>query len=252
MTEPKKRDSLKEIILKIEKLRNLGTSSNKHEAAAALARAAELMLRYQIEEADLNVNGEDAELKLDEYPLFEHGNHFCEWKTQIAFALGDCFRCKVFLLGKKSVRIYGSRNDSITVNYIYQLIVKEVDEWTDVVWLKYGKFQKDAFGQPYNGKSWKHSFRLGVVTEVCSRLNELYVAITKDYRDSHAMVVYDQKHVLIDTWCKSVNMKTMKSTSTVKISSAFQDGQKTGKYINIGNDAHGLLKAPVSKIENKG
>lgn len=243
---------LKSVIEKIQKLMNLGNSPNPNEAASALARAAELMAKYQIQQADLSIAGDEAELKLKEYALYDHeGKRRAPWKEILGYALGKLFNCKVFSRGN-NLRLYGSENDSNTVKYIFMLIVTEVEFYTDEVWKAYGKRVSST---PI---TWKNSFRQGCIDGVCERLLTMKKDIMKDAGKT-ALVVYDRKSKMIEEWASKIKWKYWSAGNSNINNHAYSVGKLAGlNNINVGDQASdgirgpkGYIKPPLQQLENK-
>lgn len=242
-------DTLKEVIAKIQKLLKLSESKNHHEAALATAKAAELMLKYQIQQMDLNTEDSDqAELNLSTYTLFENpGKNRAIWKEQIAFALGSMFGCCVYL-SNNGLKLYGSQNDSQTVTYLFLLICREVDAYCDELWMRYGQHQVNHLGEKFHGKTWKSSFRLGCVTEISNRLRaKRKDIISEQSSNSHALVVINKKAELVNTWMRN-STKPLETKMNITSMDAYNVGKMAGKKINLGDQADGRLSAPSTRL----
>jgi len=139
-----------EAIDKAQKLMALGESSNEHEAASAIAMATALLERYEIEMSDLGVDeGEE----IEEASFRMHtGTSKIYWKRNLAQVLAHSHGASVFFRGSRVILV-GKPTDMAPVEKLYWDCMKEVERLA----------RKKC---PGKGKSFAHSFRLGVVSAI--------------------------------------------------------------------------------------
>jgi hypothetical protein len=154
------------IVERIQRLLALATSSNVNEAAAAAAKAQELMARYDIEQAALDVESGDDDVAVSTEVLLEMGARVEGWKGILAAALGDANSAKVYTsktfnsAGKtqNTFQIIGTKDQANTIRYMFAYLVNEVE-----------RLAKGADG---SGRSYLASFRLGAASVIATRLRE--------------------------------------------------------------------------------
>lgn len=108
------------VIDKVRRLLRLAESANEHEAAAAAARAQELMTRHRIELAALDVAG-DEEVELNETPVDEFGR-MVWWRHILASAVAEANGCRIITNRRRgSVRelLVGTRSDAELARGLY-------------------------------------------------------------------------------------------------------------------------------------
>jgi hypothetical protein len=85
-----------DIVDKVKKLLALSKSSNPNEAAAAAARAAELMFEHKIEAADLEITGgAKRPVEAVTEATLSNGDWREFWKGQLAEAVARSMSCRV-------------------------------------------------------------------------------------------------------------------------------------------------------------
>jgi len=86
-----------EVLERIRKLLSLSRSANEHEAALAASRAAELMLKHQISEAQLSVTtGQEKIEPIGEETMGAAMRRIVHWRGSLAGALVEHFGCDYF------------------------------------------------------------------------------------------------------------------------------------------------------------
>lgn len=150
------------ILSKLKKLLALAESDNVHEAAAAAARAQELMAKYQIDTACLDASapaGAPAILVENDYlePAKRNNARKELWKGSIAAALAKANGCQSYWEGA-NLRVIGTRASAETVRYLYAYLVREVDRL--------------AAQNKGNGRAWINSFRIGAAHEISGAIRD--------------------------------------------------------------------------------
>lgn len=116
------------ILSKIKKLLRLSRSSNKHEAALALERARELMLKYNIDEQTATSNIEECKAKRSvsqKVPTYMH---------LLGQMVADCFGCYLYYqidyLANKGFKPFpvfvGSEPSAETALYAYEVLERQL------------------------------------------------------------------------------------------------------------------------------
>jgi hypothetical protein len=159
------------IIEKLKKLLALATSDNIHEAAAAAAKAQELIERYRIDRALLE--GDEKETRAGDDPIATtvlhrfNGSRVMTWILNLAISLGEQNAVAVYYSNAYPATIEGAgtERDLATVAYMVQYLIREVERLLkDAV-----KLHRREHGFP-PGRTWANSFRNGAVATIADRL----------------------------------------------------------------------------------
>lgn len=124
------------IIEKIKKLRDLATSSNANEAAAAAKAADKLIAQHRISEAELQ-----AATKVDLPAAIQDGNPFYEtarvtaWKRNLSHYLGTHYGCKIINNPSYSETghiinkyyLIGNKGDVEIIRYMFAWLSNEIE-----------------------------------------------------------------------------------------------------------------------------
>lgn len=243
MPEPK-------IIDRIRKLLALSKSSNEHEAAAAAARAAELMAQHQLSEAALC----EVELEpVDAHSIDESGK-CVSWKGTLANGCARAFCCRMFWnraehwdtkrhRWKQTVRtmVVGRENDVAGVRYMYQYLVKEVARLADEAWKEKTRY--------VSLRSWKNSFRLGCSARIQKRLIDQRKATlgqaAEDESNSQALMRLDEMEAAVNAFCDQLNLQAGSAPRCRE--SGYSDGVRAGDSVSLGG-GRGQLGTPATQL----
>lgn len=149
-----------EAAAKVAKLLRLAQSDNPHEAALAAARAQEIMDRYKLTGAALDLEGKPAEdnerAQVFQAPLFDGGSQVATWIARLAVHVARANQCQVFMRSG-TLQLVGRPSDAETVRYLFAYLRNEVDRLA----------ARDARG---NGRTWANNFRIGCVETIAEAL----------------------------------------------------------------------------------
>lgn len=240
-----------EAIQKVQKLMALAGSDNVHEAAAAAARAQEILRRYEIDAAMLSTAAAEPEEDIEDFmkkgaPL--DGDKYgkaVNWKATLANVISSNHQCKTFTSGG-AINIIGQPSLVETVRYIYAMLVEEIDKLTD----------KNGKGC---GRTWRNNYRYGAVAAIREKFEEANVKVAKEIRaenagNPNALVrvenaltkIEDRKFAVADFVKKNYKLHS-RSDSSRGDHGAYNQGKKDGKSINV-NSARGALGGGVGKL----
>lgn len=150
-----------EAISKVRKLLALAQSDNANEAANAAARAQEIMDKYSLQAAMLEMSdpASQPEEQVKEFadPLVS-GKFIWRWKTVLAMHVSKVNGCTLYNAGG-AIKIIGRPSDAATVRYMFAYIVNEVE--------RLGR--RDCAGE---GLTYSNNFKLGCVDTIGARLQE--------------------------------------------------------------------------------
>lgn len=249
-----------EIIDKIAKLLRLSKSPNVNEAALAAAKAQEMMDKYRIDAAAVDVNGDgqkNPDEPIEDYtktePLDKLGRKGASWKSILAGGLGRVNNCRSYRSWARNehgayhqvLGIVGRKSDVQVVRYMYQYLVREIDRLTKEL----------AHG---NGRSFCNAFRLGAVATVRERLQEAKAKTEREMREQaetmqarirveKALVRVDNQKLEVDIWVR--RHLHLGSGRRVNYSSGhgYVAGRQAGHSIRLGG-ARGALGTAATAL----
>lgn len=241
-----------EALRKVASLLKLANSSNANEAALAAQRAQEIMAKFALDSAMLDVDG-GVNREPDE-PIMDFGRKGAPlhessrksgWRVRLASVVAKANGCRVYLSTglQSAIQIVGRPSDADTVRYLFAYLANETDRLAE----------RDGRGC---GRTWANNFRLGVVDTIAAKLVEAQRAVNEAARSEaanannpHALVRVNTaiERVAAKSSAVEVWMKTNMKLGTAKASSARYDGaaraagQAAGHEINVGGRSAGAL-----------
>jgi hypothetical protein len=156
------------IVDRIRKLLELSKSSNEHEAAAAAARAAELMHKFEIDQAVIAAM-QPGDATLEEIITDGIGNKdgkSTSWRVLIGQGVAAATGCRQWSAGGR-MEAMGTRSAVGTWNYLCQYLAREVDRLAGDAW-----DDKSTELWSTNPRIWKNAFRVGAAQVIHTRLIE--------------------------------------------------------------------------------
>lgn len=229
------------ILDRIRKLLALARSSNPHEAAAAAARAAELMAQHQLAEASLEREVE----AVGEHELDRCGRKVT-WKSMLArgvcLACGcDCYWARPWIdgAGGRSLRIIGRAADVDAARYLYAYLVREIERLTRAAWNgrhSHAKAMESA-------RAWKNAFRSGAASEIARRLRtarqDALDAARKravdDAATSEALVRVDRDAAAVTDYMSRLHLVSARRALVSSATGLYQ-GTLAGQQVNLGGN----------------
>jgi len=154
------------VLDKIRKLLALSKSSNANEAAAAAAKAADLMRQHKLEETDITEATQDGSL-ITELPMGADG-FMASWRFALISAVARSCFCEALALRvgqRRKVRLVGRRDDTEVAQEIFKHVAGEIERLAD-----------EELDDPFvvlgveDVRSYKDNFRRGAAVGVADRL----------------------------------------------------------------------------------
>lgn len=229
-----------------EKIRKLlalaeGEGTTPAEAAAAAARAAELMERYRIDQATLTDHVDPETPHYDDQPLARMPKRRA-WATLLVCLLGKLNGCAVVAeterrridrrqVGPVSLRLVGRSSDMQVVRYLYTYLEREIERLYD---------KQLASGMP---KRWGPAYKLGAAEAVYLRLEQAQKAARKG-APSTAIVLVDQRLADADRVLGEIPEHRMKGRVDKAAEKARAVGQRHGYAIPLHDGMEGNAPPP--------
>lgn len=229
-----------EIIEKIQKLLKLSESSNVHEAALAAQRAADLMLKYNIEKSVLDFDQNKKEEI--EYSLFEknEGSNKNRFQGDLASAIASFFDAQILWRGN-DLWLVGSKSDLNATKYLFQAISNQITELCESAWWSIGKWSG------VHGKTWKGSFRQGALDEIKKRLVERKKTFKSEFSSNSKELVVVNEHARdVKAFLASMSIRTLAPSNKSINAGAYNSGVSAGSSVNIGGGSSLSVKRNLS------
>ena len=202
------------VIERIRKLLALSTSSNEFEAAEAAAKAQELLLKYNLSMATVDVPETDA---------VDRVNWLCPdqtWQQVLVNGIATTNLCQVVRYDSKSkLAIFGSMSNVEVVEYLYSYLAAAIDRLC----------QDKCKGQ---GVAYKNAWRQGAIHTVCQKLREGIEQFKAASPQSMALILVKDKAV-IDRCNIDFPYLTKVGKATVSNTAGYYQGRADGQGIAI-------------------
>jgi hypothetical protein len=224
-------------VLKIRKLLELSHLDNQHEAELAAARAQELMLYHQIEEAELATVTEVEPVEKGHEIGTTGPQRLIRWKASLANVLAHGFSCRVYYHGA-TIRAVGRESSVKTVRYLYAYLERELSRLAEDAW-------KRESVQGVHGKTWKNNFYFGAVAAIGGRLisqkKEILGTLTTE---SKALIRINSEEKEVNQVYSGMRLGTLGGSYHSYNSSAREQGQQAGQSVSLSSGGKGLGAAP--------
>lgn len=218
---------LEDVLRKIKACEALAANAGTEaEAAAAAAKAADLMAAYSIERTQLEI---EAGTEHTGYGHRELDFGAVAWKANLGSAVAYSLFCKVVRTRTGTLDVIGHRDNVAAVFDIHSWLVK-------AVWHLAASHEDRPAGGPAATK-WAYDFRHGAVNAITTRLGDRRREIERQQRaaapSSTALVVMDDK--LKETVSKLYPHLTRgrRMPSGNAYSNAFHAGRAAGSSVSL-------------------
>ena len=177
-------DDLQAVYAKIAKLRALATSPNQHEAAAAAAKAEELVQRYRVSEAEIGAAASAPSEGLVSGPIADFGRQVPRWSRLLVNFLEQRYGCagwRRYHLEQKRYTFLsvGRASDLSTLRYMF-------------AWLSGEILRLVALHGKGRGRRWRESYSVGLVYGIAEKMREAEAAARRQ-ASSSALAVLDAR-----------------------------------------------------------
>lgn len=239
----------KDIRERIRRLLALSESSNVHEAAAAAAKAQELMSKHQIDSAELAERAGEVDEPLCEEDLQVFGARLVTWRATLAGAVAEANGCdsynQVWRGGdgrqvRALTRIVGPASSVQAVRYLLAYLEREIGRLCQV---ERSAGRSEAF--------WLNSFRLGASYEIGRRVKLAAQESRIDAAAGHgcalARIDRDAGRVAAAMAEKTLGKSRKPSIGN---SQAFMDGIRAGRTVGV-ESGPALSSGPVASLRGE-
>lgn len=238
----------KDIRERIRRLLALSESSNVHEAAAAAAKAQELMSKHQIDQAELAEQAGEVDEPLLEEDLQVFGRNMVAWEALLGGAVAEANGCDAYNqvwrdeTGRQvraMTRIVGPASAVQSVRYLLAYLTREVGRLCQA--------ERDA-GR--GEAAWLNSFRLGASHEIGRRVKAAAdAARARAAGHGCALARIDRN---ADRVAEAMAAKTLGKSRKASISNsvAFMGGIAAGRTVGI-ESGPALPSGPAASLRSE-
>lgn len=215
-----------EMLEKVRKLLALAGSDNEHEAAAAAARAASIMERYEIEAADLG-NLDDEPEEIEETTFDDHGGRLTRWRAVLASILAQASGCAVYTVGGR-IQIVGKPSDVERAGILFRYCREEIERLAI----------RHARGQ---GRAYANAYRHGCVSAIGTSIRQEAAKTQRAAQEAgntSALVLVDRQKAA-NTHMHQVHGSMRASRSQVSSAAGLRAGRADGAAIYGGRSRVG-------------
>lgn len=236
------------IAARIKKLLALSNNnSDVHEAAAALAKAQELMLQYRIDRVGVEASSESRDI----IEMILHGEgcggtRIATWKLNIARHISESNGCTTYYTIGSSIKGVGRESDLQIVKYLFDYVEAQVETLCKAA----SKLQRDTIPgwNKSEGRIYANNFKLGAASTIGVRLEqsikkvkEAQYKLASDNNDVTALVRLDAAFSSLEAHRKEAEgflkarhpgMMTIKKRY-IPNADGWRDGKLAGEHIDL-------------------
>lgn len=224
------------IVARIQKLLSLATSDNVNEAENAAAKAQDLLIKYNVEQAELDSHIDSKSEKVIETRTQGKAKYSkIAWYNSLAWRVGKANLCEVIQSGSGLIWIGKPTNIEIA-QYIFDNLVSDLTRICEAEWESAHNTELilKALGKLYqvtHGKTWKNNFYHGANQSISQRLNA-NLTLLKEEPKVTDMVVHNDAEI---NEYKKIHYPYLSHSSTTytKARSAFESGKAAGASVQF-------------------
>jgi hypothetical protein len=209
---------------RIRKLLSLAQSNNVNEATLAMAKAQDLMFKYNLSMHQVTQSAVKSKFIQERFDMGISGSE--NWRRNLIGIISEFNFCTAVIIKRdpKAVVIVGESHNITTVIWLYTYILRQI--------VKLGNQFYNNSGSTENRRSWLNSFYFGAINKVYDRLEAQRSYNLSKYNTGKAMVL--SKESELDDALKSFFPNT-KERPPVKLKShgGYEMGQIAGEQVSL-------------------
>lgn len=219
-------DDTARILDKIQKLFALSHSPNEAEAAAAAAKAHDLLKQYNLSLDELAPRAEVAQ------ELFQEGARTRQWRLQLVSAVARANYCGVFM---ESLRRLDPQTGRLQTSQKINLVGREHNLRATRLMTDYLFSCVDRLANQHKkrGPGANESYRKGVADSLCQRLVQLREDDLRRAETSRELVLREDNAV--QKFFQDKQMRTKTIRSRVSNLSSYSRGRSDGQTISLNS-----------------
>jgi len=235
--------SLQNIIEKIQKLRNLSSSPNIHEAHTAAAMAEKLIAEYQLTEAQLTADNQMSAPIIEAQTFLYETGKVVQWKSRLALLLANHYGVYIYNSvgfsekGRKTTNyaMVGRESDIAILQYQFEYLIRTIEMLGGMA------CPSEKRGVSVERNNWC----LGAVDGFMEKLDAEKKA-SRQNATSAALVVLDNKHREAMQWAHNKHSLTRSRQTSYgsKDREAYERGKMVGGNIQVNAGMNGGGSTP--------
>ena len=221
------------IVEKIKKLLELSKSANEHEAAAAAAKAQELIYKFEVDAAEL-ASGPLAveEVQIVGQEEFIRARKIPYYLKSLA-GISRSYFCRSYS-SNGGAWVMGTASNRETFKLMYNYLRGEVERISGAAFENLDGWQQENTSRT----KWINSFRAGCVSTILERLrqntNQLTGAVVPDDSANKAWLIMVSKQEAIKVFMRSINLRLVSSSGgRISDGGGYGAGRAAGRSINL-------------------
>ena len=225
------------IIEKIKKLLALGSSPNESEAQAAILKAHELLLDYNLSLSDIK-----EEISITEH-IYEKSNKVVQYKRTVVSWVCKLNFCSVLYY----IGYHGSYVERRVKTYTQKIVGKPHNVIVCINMIDYiiDSIERLAKLKAGYGREYISSYKKGLADNLALRIEAMCESDIQDNSGSKELVINNQAE--IDEYFKSKGVGKLKFQSSSVVVGAYNKGKEDGDSIRLNKQVVGS-KSQVLQI----
>jgi len=242
---------MQDILERITKLLALANSPNEHEAAAAAAKAQEILTEHNLRLEDIKTEHKSPDIPIDQVEIDSSGRRIY-WKGSIANALANANFCTMWWLGGRVIIVGRNHNVAIVkslydylTNTVERLAAQGVEAEKQAYVMYLAEFVvmgiKPSVAEP-NWRTWKYSFITGCSKRLAERIEEQTRLMNTQGIPNTAVtglacrMAHEREQEAILQWRREqgISVTRRKSASKARVTrDGYTAGQRAGDSISL-------------------
>lgn len=250
----------------IRKLLALSTSSNEHEAAAAAAKAQELLAKHELDMSQI----QDRAAQEDAYVHFRRDTGGKQnqktWRISLLGAVAKTSFCRVVFhtdgkVAHDQYTIVGKAHNIEVVEYLFTYLAGEITRLATAAWKaadpdsktrsrwRRGVYKRDEYGDykaipghyervGVSAETWKRAFAMGAVATIAERLRAQRQEFTTSADNARALIVRTDRELDVAVRAQFPRLGNVRRSGT-SANGAFIQGLSAGHSIGINPGVRG-------------
>ena len=208
------------VIELIQKLLALSTSPNEHEAAAAMAKAQELLLKHNLDMASITAPTEEQAEDLGMINEIVDFDKFESWQSVLLNSIARRNFVHLIRISKGNrtgeYHILGRRANVKAVETMYNWVEPQIMRLIAASGYKRGE---------------KTSYAMGIISTIGKKLDEQIGTYQQNNPSSRALIVNVQKES--DSWYKDQYPHTTSRSLSINHGGAYSQGRNDGHNVSV-------------------
>lgn len=228
------------VIERVKKLLALSRSSNPHEASAAAEKARELIQKYKLDRAEVELKEEGAEVE-----SLDYSTNVVGWQRDLGFVIARSFFCRAIHTprgkdtgGRSWLHFVGKPEDIDTTKTLFEFLRGELKRLARTAYEDYRR-RFLRFGCPGAGPklaepgAWKRDFWNGAVFVIDGRLHAMAMKFAASSVTARALVRVSDDAIKrkIEATFKGLRQTTM--GEPIETLSGWVEGTKAGSVVPL-------------------